>query len=113
MSSRAPLPESRSSSPRAPRRLHAGAIAIGAIVGVAGVPLCYVLLRASGVIISDFGLIICVVAPTPVLLLACLIPRARAWALQAAVASALASIALVVFVAGGIALISGVLSDPS
>ena len=68
---------------------------------------------ALGVIISDTGLIVCLVAPTAVLLLVCLIPRARAWALQAAVASALASVALVVFVFGGIALITAMLSDPA
>jgi hypothetical protein len=101
-----------SSPATSPRRLRVGAIAIGAIVGVAGVPLCYVLLRAFGVIISDFDLIICLLVPTAVLLLVCLVPRARGWALQAAVASALASVALVVFVAGGIALLSTALSDP-
>ena len=53
------------------------------------------------------------VAPTAVLLLVCLVPRARAWALQAAVASALASVALVVFVFGGITLITAMLSDPA
>lgn len=117
MPATANVPESRPGSPapasRGPRRLRAGAIAIGAIVGVAGVPLCYLVLRLFGVIISDTGLIVCLIAPTAVLLLVCLIPRARGWALQAAVASALASIALVVFVVGGIALISGVLSDPA
>ncbi|KQP57099.1 hypothetical protein [Agreia sp. Leaf283] len=99
--------------PRGPRRLRAGAIAVGAIVGVAGVPLCYLILQLLGVIISDAGLIACLVAPTAVLLLVCLVPRARAWALQAAVASALASIALVVFVFGGITLITAMLSDPA
>jgi hypothetical protein len=100
-----------SPTPR-PQRLRAGAIAIGAIVGVAGVPLCYGLLLAFGVIVSDFGLIICLLAPTAVLLLVCLVPRARGWALQAALASALASVALVVFVFGGITLLSTALSDP-
>jgi hypothetical protein len=109
MPTTAPLAESRPS----PRRLRPGAIAVGAIVGVAGVPLCYLILSAIGVTISDTGLIACLVTPTATLLLVCLIPRARGWALQAAVASALASIALVAFVAGGIALISGVLSDPA
>lgn len=99
--------------PRGPRRLRAGAIAVGAIVGVAGVPLCYLLLQLLGVIVSDTGLIVCLVAPTAVLLLVCLVPRARAWALQAAVASALASVALVVFVFGGITLITAMLSDPA
>jgi intracellular septation protein A len=101
-----------SSTTSSPKRLRVGAIAIGAIAGVAGVPLCYVLFRAFGVILSDFGLIVCLVAPTAVLLLVCLIPRARGWALQAAVASALASVALVVFVFGGITLLSTALSDP-
>jgi len=114
MPATANVPENRAgSAPRAPRRLRAGAIAVGAIVGVAGVPLCYVVLRLFGVIVSDTGLIVCLVAPTAVLLLVCLIPRARGWALQAAVASALASIALVVFVLGGIAVISAMLSDPA
>jgi hypothetical protein len=98
-------------TPRGPRRLRSGAIAVGAIVGVAGVPLCYLIFRALGVIISDAGLLVCLAAPTAVLLLVCAIPRARGWALQAAVTSALASIALVAFVAGGIALLSGALSD--
>jgi hypothetical protein len=98
---------------RRPRRLRAGAIAVGAIVGVAGVPLCYLILQLLGVIVSDTGLIVCLVAPTAVLLLVCLVPRARAWALQAAVASALASVALVVFVFGGITLITAMLSDPA
>jgi hypothetical protein len=110
-------PESRpglpAHSPRGPRRLRSGAIAVGAIVGVAGVPLCYLLLRIFGVIISDAGLLVCLVAPTAVLVLVCVIPRARGWALQAAVTSALASIALVAFVAGSIALLSGILSDPA
>lgn len=120
MAASANVPESRPGSPapaarkpRSPRRLRAGAIAIGAIVGVAGVPLCYLLLRAFGVIISDFGLIVCLVAPTAVLLLVCLIPRARGWAVQAAVASALASIALVAFVFAGITLITAAISDPA
>ena len=98
---------------RRPRRLRASAIAVGAIVGVAGVPLCYLILQLLGVIISDTGLIVCLVAPTAVLLLVCLVPRARAWALQAAVASALASVALVVFVFGGITLMTAMLSDPA
>jgi hypothetical protein len=100
-----------SAAPR-PQRLRVSAIAVGAIVGVAGVPLCYVLFRAFGVIISDLGLVVCLAVPTAVLLLVCLIPRARGWAWQAAVASALASIALVVFVFGGIALLSSALSGP-
>ena len=116
-------PESRPGSPapaahtlpaaRAPRRLRTGAIAVGAVIGVAGVPLCYLVLQVLGVIVSDGGLIACLVAPTAVLLLVCLIPRARAWALQAALASALASVALVAFVFGGITLITAMLSDPA
>ena len=114
MPATANVPESQSGAPaRRPRRLRAGAIGVGAIVGVAGVPLCYLIFRLLGVIFSDTGLIVCLVAPTAVLLLVCLIPRARAWALQAAVASALASVALVVFVLGGIALITAMLSDPA
>lgn len=110
--SRPGRPPRASRGPRRPRRLRSGAIAVGAIVGVAGVPLCYLILRAFGVIVSDTGLLVCLVAPTAVLLLVCAIPRARGWGLQAAVTSALASIALVAFVAGGIALLSGALSDP-
>jgi lysylphosphatidylglycerol synthetase-like protein (DUF2156 family) len=117
MPSTANDPESRPGrpprAPRAPRRLRFGAIAVGAVVGVAGVPLCYLILRAFGVIVSDTGLLVCLVAPTAVLLLVCAIPRARGWALQAAVTSVLASVALVAFVAGGIALLSSVLSDPA
>jgi len=117
MPATANVPESQPGAPapsaRGPKRLRAGAIAVGAVVGVAGVPLCYLILRALGVIISDTGLIVCLVAPTAVLLLACLIRRARAWALQAGVASALAAIALVVFVVGGITLITAMLSDPA
>ena len=117
MPATANVPESRPGAPaptsRGPRRLRAGAIAVGAIVGVAGVPLCYLIFRLLGVIFSDTGLIVCLVAPTAALLLVSLVPRARAWALQAALASALASVALVVFVLGGIALITAMLSDPA
>ena len=101
----------------APRRrlrdsLRSDAIACGGIVGAAGVPLGYVVLMAIGVTVSDALLLVCLAAPTVLLLLVSLIRRARAWALQAAVASALASIALVAVIFGGIWLIANMISDP-
>jgi hypothetical protein len=93
--------------------LRVDAIACGAVIGVAGVPLGYVVLMVARVTISDGLLLVCLAAPTLLLLLVSLIKPARAWAFQAAAASALASIALVAVIFGGIWLIATMLSDPA
>lgn len=93
-----------------PRRLKPSAIFGGAAIGIAGIPVMYVLLRAFGLIISDQLLLACAAAPTLVLL--ALAPRLRAWAVQAAIASALATVLVIVVVGGGIALFANMISDP-
>lgn len=87
-------------------------ITLGAVTGVAGVPISYMLLRAFGIIISDELLWVCVIAPTALWLVAALIGRFRPWLLRALIASAIATVILLVVVLGGISLIAGMLSDP-
>jgi len=95
-----------------PRRLNPRAIMAGVAIGIAGIPLAYVLMRAAGLIISDPLLLVCAAAPTVILLALALAPRLRGWAIQAAIASAIASVLLVLTLGGGIALIANLLSDP-
>lgn len=95
-----------------PRRLKRSAITSGAAVGAVGIPLSYAILQAVGLIISDPLLLACVLAPTIILLALTLVPKLRAWALQAAIASAITSVVVVLVIVGGITFVANMLSDP-
>ncbi|MGV8882145.1 MAG: hypothetical protein ACOH19_08320 [Rhodoglobus sp.] len=85
---------------------------IGAATGVLGVPLGYVLLQSLGIIITDALLWMCVVAPSVLWLLAAVIGRFRPWIVRAVVGAAIATLALVAGILGGLSLWAWVLSDP-